>query len=200
MLNHIAVSSLGFTPQLFGSGDFKDVTVIYELLAKSGGKALVIDPTQLPVNPSPESVQVPPSHFVPLDDAGMLAAIAELKAAGREDELKFRQQNIAPVRRDDIAAMFHSSGTTGGLPKIIPTTYKMTETVVLHKVVVAGLEPLPGTQHVVNTIGSTAHVASFHSASQSMYVHLVDSFVNRLQSFSALCAWADAWCRRLPPQ
>ncbi|TFK91197.1 acetyl-CoA synthetase-like protein [Polyporus arcularius HHB13444] len=162
MLNHIAVSSLGYTPQLFGSGDFTDVSVIYELLSKSGGKALVIDPSRLPVNPSPDTVQCPPSHFVPLDDAGMLEAIAELKAAGREDELKFGQQSIAPVRRDDIAAMFHSSGTTGGMPKIIPNTYKMIEAVIRRKVIVAGLLPLSEGQHVINTIGSTAHVASFH--------------------------------------
>ncbi|RPD75387.1 acetyl-CoA synthetase-like protein [Lentinus tigrinus ALCF2SS1-7] len=162
MLNHIAVASLGYTPQLFGSGDFTDISVIYELLAKSGGKALVIEPSQLPVNSSPDAIQVPPSHFVPMDDAGMLAAIAELKAAGREDELKFRQQSVAAVRRDDIAAMFHSSGTTGGMPKIIPNTYKMLEAVIDHKVITAGLSYIPGAQHVINTIGSTAHVASFH--------------------------------------
>ncbi|KAI0720815.1 acetyl-CoA synthetase-like protein [Cerioporus squamosus] len=153
---------LGYTPQLFGSGDFTDVSVIYELLAKSGGKALVIDPSRLPVNPSPDTVQSPPSHIVPLDDAGMLAVIAELKAAGREDELKFSQQSLAPVRRDDLAVMFHSSGTTGGMPKIIPSTYKMLDAVIRYKVTVVGSSSVPGAQDVINTIGSTAHIASFH--------------------------------------
>ncbi len=42
LVNTIAISSLGYTPQFF-SGYFSGLSVVIELLVKSGGKAIIID-------------------------------------------------------------------------------------------------------------------------------------------------------------
>ena len=164
LLNNIAISSLGYTPQLFGSGDFTNVAVIYELLAQSGAKALIVDPSHLSMLPAQDLQASPIPQFGPVEDEDMLRAISELKADG-DPQLTFGMECRAAVSRDDIAVLFHSSGTTGGMPKVIPSTYKMLQAVITHKLVTADLPGQAGQQHVINTIGSTAHIASFHSTS-----------------------------------
>lgn len=166
LVNNITISSLGYAPQLFGSGDFKNVSVIYDLIAKSGGKALIVDPSHLHMVPDPAASPVP--QFPPVEDADMVQAIAKLTSAGQEDALTFDLESVVPVGRDDLAVLFHSSGTTGGMPKILPNTYKMLHSVLQYKLdhlFPAGAEPATDSrQIVINTIGSTAHIASFHSA------------------------------------
>ncbi|KAI0739172.1 acetyl-CoA synthetase-like protein [Daedaleopsis nitida] len=162
LLNNFAVASLGYTPQLFGSGDFTNISVIYELIAQSGGKVLIIDPSHMFMISSVEDIPVP--HFSPLEDGQMLRVIDELKTAGRDDALTFGMESVAAVGRDELAVLFHSSGTTGGMPKIIPSTYKMVRVTILHKLLAEGFSALAheDVKPVINTIGSTAHIASTH--------------------------------------
>ncbi|KAI8976643.1 acetyl-CoA synthetase-like protein [Trametes punicea] len=163
LVNTIAISSLGYTPQFF-SGYFSGAGVVIDLLKKSGGKALIIDPsfqTQLS-----ELGDLPLPTFNALEEAILLQDIAEEEKDGATDVLRFAPQ--AAVGLDDYAALFHSSGTTGKMPKIIPNTYKMLRAVILYKH--SGAQDPDkaflangGGQTVANTPGSLAHIASFHT-------------------------------------
>ena len=154
-MNAVAISSLGYTPQFF-SVYFSSASIILGLLAKSGGKTLIVDPSHLSMLPAHELQASPIPQFAPVEDEDMLRAISELKADG-DPELTFGMECGAAVSRDDIAVLFHSSGTTGGMPKVIPGTYEMLQAVVTHKLVTADLPDRAGQQHVMNTIGSIAH-------------------------------------------
>ncbi|KAI8989116.1 acetyl-CoA synthetase-like protein [Trametes punicea] len=160
LINAIAVSALGYTPQFF-SAYFEDAALIMELLSHSGGKALVVDSSFAAKLTSADPSVLP--HFVALDDTQISQLIRDVKQGGNEGEqLAFVPD--AAVRPDDIAALFHSSGTTGGRPKIIPNTYKMLNTVISRKFPSAGLTSQGdgGQQITINTIGSLAHIATFH--------------------------------------
>ncbi|KAI0657005.1 acetyl-CoA synthetase-like protein [Cubamyces menziesii] len=163
LVNTIAISSLGYTPQFF-SGYFSGASVIIDLLTKSGGKAIIIDASFQPQLSELGSIAFP--SFTALEDADLVQAIAAAEASGDADALQFAPQ--AAVGLDDYAALFHSSGTTGGMPKIIPNTYKMIRAVILYKHSGAQ-EPDKeflangGGQTVANTLGSLAHIASFHT-------------------------------------
>ncbi|EIW55359.1 acetyl-CoA synthetase-like protein [Trametes versicolor FP-101664 SS1] len=162
LVNTIAISSLGYTPQFF-SGYFSGFSVVIELLVKSGGKAIIIDKSFQPQVSEYGTVPVP--SFDALEDAELLAAIS---AAEGPNALQFAVDSEAAIGLDDYAALFHSSGTTGGMPKIIPNTYKMIRAVILYKH--SGAQDPDkeflangGGQTVANTLGSLAHIASFHT-------------------------------------
>ncbi|OJT05027.1 hypothetical protein TRAPUB_4183 [Trametes pubescens] len=162
LVNTIAISSLGYTPQFF-SGYFSGLSVVIELLVKSGGKAIIIDRSFQPQLTEYGAVPVP--TFDALEDAELLEAIS---ASEVPDALRFAVDPEAAVGLDDYAALFHSSGTTGGMPKIIPNTYKMIRAVILYKH--SGAQDPDkeflangGGQTVANTLGSLAHIASFHT-------------------------------------
>ena len=91
-----------------------------------------------------------------------------LNAIAKEDEeaLSLKAEDLPLVGRDDLAVLYHSSGTTGGMPKIIPNTFKMVCAVSTGKIFSAiQISSDPSVQTTVNTIGSVAHIASFHSTS-----------------------------------
>ncbi|KAH9848342.1 acetyl-CoA synthetase-like protein [Lenzites betulinus] len=161
LVNTIAVSSLGYTPQFF-SGHFDNVGLIFSLLAKSGGKALVFDAATFEeriaaIDPLP----VPHFPSLELDDLARLVAAAAKEEEGATGErLVFR--DVAPVALDDLAALFHSSGTTGALPKIIPNTFRMLRAVLTAKFLNVQYPLETGQQGVINTLGSLAHIGSFH--------------------------------------
>lgn len=162
LVNTIAISSLGYTPQFF-SGYFSGFSVVIELLVKSGGKAIIIDKSFQPQVSEYGTVPVP--SFDALEDTELLTAISTSEGP---DALRFAVDSEAAVGLDDYAALFHSSGTTGGMPKIIPNTYKMIRAVILYKH--SGAQDPDkeflangGGQTVANTLGSLAHIASFHS-------------------------------------
>ncbi|KAL1946347.1 hypothetical protein VTO73DRAFT_15474 [Trametes versicolor] len=160
LVNSIAVSSLGYTPQFF-SGYFSSVSVVSGLLSKSGGKAIIIDPSFATEVSTGTAISVP--HFAPLESDDL-------------DRLVFDGTNIAvfaPVAAvgvDDLGALFHSSGTTGALPKIIPNTFKMLRAVITGKFVNAQIPLEGGGQTVVNTLGSLAHIGSFHCFLGAVYL------------------------------
>ncbi|KAL1946336.1 hypothetical protein VTO73DRAFT_15463 [Trametes versicolor] len=157
----MAVSALGYTPQFF-SAYFEDVQTIAELLSESGGRALIVDSFNASkVNVATTPLHVP--HFTALDDAQIAQAVSTITEGGTHHvEATFSPD--APVGPDDIAALFHSSGTTGGRPKIIPNTYKMLNAVISRKLPAAGLSgsSADGEQTVLNTLGSLVNIATFH--------------------------------------
>ena len=132
--------------------------MVLELLDKSGGKAFIMDPIHSE-KVLAAGVKVP--HFVPLEYNELSQLVSDATTSGKLDELVFAP--AVPVGRDDLAVLFHSSGTTGGSPKIIPNTYKMLEVVIKYKWPNAQVPLEKPVQGVVNTLGNMAHIGSFHS-------------------------------------
>lgn len=157
LINSIAISALGYTPQFFG-GYFSNVNVVLELLAKSGGKAIITDSTYSEEVLS-AGVKVP--HFTPLEYDQLSQLVSDAAATGKLEELVFAPAQ--PVGVDDLAVLFHSSGTTGGSPKIIPNTYKMLKAVIKYKWPNAQVPNEKPTQVTVNTLGNLGHIGAFHS-------------------------------------
>ncbi|KAI0312049.1 acetyl-CoA synthetase-like protein [Amylostereum chailletii] len=162
LVNTIAISALGYTPQLFG-GAFNNSAMIFDLLHKSDGKAFVVDPIH---NSQLSNTNDIPT-FPTVDDNDMVKAIESVLARDGEGALIF--DKIPAVSLDDTAVFFHSSGTTGGLPKIIPNTFKMLRTVIKDKWPAAHSKPVKGRQLVVNTLGNLAHIGSFHGFLRAVY-------------------------------
>ncbi|OSD01388.1 acetyl-CoA synthetase-like protein [Trametes coccinea BRFM310] len=157
LINGIALSALGYTPQFFSSY-FEDIALVAELLSQSRGKALIIDVSFADKVAVANALSV--QHFVALDDA----QLEQLTQDGERDGAAFAFGPDVSVRSDDIAALFHSSGTTGGRPKIIPNTFKMLRSTISRRFPAAGLTSSvdSGAQTTINTIGSLVHVATFH--------------------------------------
>ncbi|KAI0742021.1 acetyl-CoA synthetase-like protein [Daedaleopsis nitida] len=153
LINSIAVSSLGYTIQFFG-GYFSKVDMVLELLERSGGKALFVDAIHAE---EVLAAGIKVSHFIPLE----YSELSQLVSDTKEAELVFAPQ--AAVGPDDLAVLFHSSGTTGGLPKIIPNTYKMLRAVINYKWPNAQVPQDGSRQVVVNTLGNMGHIGSFHT-------------------------------------
>ncbi|TBU36153.1 hypothetical protein BD309DRAFT_1027081 [Dichomitus squalens] len=120
LINSIAMSALGYTPQFFG-GYFGNVSIVLDLLLKSGGKALIVDETYLPAA-SAASATTTIIVYRSLDYDELSQLVVKVLSGGRAQDLKLSEPEVS-VGPDDIAVLFHSSGTTGGLPKIIPNTF-----------------------------------------------------------------------------
>ncbi|KAI0720832.1 acetyl-CoA synthetase-like protein [Cerioporus squamosus] len=166
LLNTIAVCALGYVPQYF-SGYFSNSSVVLDLLAKSGGKVFIVDPnfdTQV-TNVRSDGASVP--RFRTLEYGDMTRLVSQSVAP---EKLVLELASIAPVARDDVAALFHSSGTTGGLPKIIPNTFKMITSMVGGKWPNILVRPADGRQPVINTLGNVAHIGSIHCFLGSIHV------------------------------
>lgn len=197
-INGIAISALGYTPQFF-SAYFEDIQIIAELLFESEGKALIVDLSYVSkVDAATPPLPVP--HFTALDDTQIAQAVSTIGEEGTHHvEATFGPD--APVSPDDIAALFHSSGTTGGRPKIIPNTYKMLNAVISRKLPAAGLSgsSADGEQTVLNTLGSLVNIATFHGESVS-HVTLFIATIDCLSRQFSLDAFTPerAWCSRLP--
>ncbi|KAI9066826.1 acetyl-CoA synthetase-like protein [Trametes sanguinea] len=157
LINGIALSALGYTPQFFSSY-FEDVALVAELLSQSKGKALILDAGFADKLASADALSVP--HFVALDEA----QLEQLARDGGPDSPNTVFSPDVPMRPDDIAALFHSSGTTGGRPKIIPNTHKMLRSTIARRFPAIGLTSAveSGAQTAINTIGSLVHIATFH--------------------------------------
>ena len=104
------LSAAGFTVQLFGLY-YSHSPVVFELLIKSGAKALVVD-----------------SHLLGMPDlSGCPVVLLDLADGGPSDSEEISPGSLAPrpytELKDDIAHIFHSSGSTARIPKLIPRTY-----------------------------------------------------------------------------
>ncbi|KAJ7097225.1 acetyl-CoA synthetase-like protein [Mycena belliarum] len=104
LANLYGLARAGYIPEVLNAK--MSVPVIRDLLVKSGGKAIVCDPnfaaflTDFPLDtfaiPKLGSLSVPPSSLPALP----------------------------AVTPDDIAMIFHTSGTTSGIPKPVPETHR----------------------------------------------------------------------------
>ncbi|CDO77060.1 hypothetical protein BN946_scf184473.g4 [Trametes cinnabarina] len=167
LINGIALSALGYTPQFFSTYS-EDVALIIELLSQSKGRALVIDARFADKVASHGSASMP--YFVALDDAQLQELVSDaMQGGGDVSTLTFVPD--APVRPDDIAALFHSSGTTGGRPKIIPNTFKMLKSTISVRFPSSDLTSAVGggQQTTINTISNLIGIATFHISLGCIY-------------------------------
>ncbi|KAJ7509711.1 acetyl-CoA synthetase-like protein [Mycena galericulata] len=104
-LVHIyGISRAGFIPEVLNAK--MTLPIVHDLLAKTGGKALIYDPSFA------EHV-AGASEFpsLPIPDLSGLSVPSSLPVLPK----------VAP---DDIALIFHTSGTTSGIPKPVPETHR----------------------------------------------------------------------------
>ena len=99
-----AVARAGYIPQYF-SLRLPNPDIIFELLEKSNGRALIYDPSYA-------SVLDHPLPTYPAVDARTLP-IAEATLP----------PNQASVNGNDVLMIFHTSGSTSGRPKLVPVSY-----------------------------------------------------------------------------
>lgn len=113
------LSRAGYIPQLF-SLRLPNPEVIYELLKSAGASALIYEP-------SFESVLG--SSPVPIHRA---LDISEMSSNSSASE----PLAMPEVSQDDTAFYFHTSGSTSGIPKLVPVSYRGVDAAV-HKLAYA---------------------------------------------------------------
>jgi long-subunit acyl-CoA synthetase (AMP-forming) len=113
VLHIYGISRAGYIPQLF-SLKLSNPTVVHELLHRAGAQALIYDASfekilkdfPLPIYRALTSERIELSTPVSLPD-------------------------ISESQEDDIAFIFHTSGSTSGSPKLVPMSYRWLSTVVM---------------------------------------------------------------------
>ncbi|KAF8486688.1 hypothetical protein JB92DRAFT_3256897 [Gautieria morchelliformis] len=110
-----AISRAGFIPQMFGF-ELPNTRIVYELLAKGAGKAIVHDPAKTTL--LRESGTTRPCYvatdYTTISDADIAA---------------FPLPDLPPAKPDDYLFIYHSSGSVSGMPKDVPQTNQWLETV-----------------------------------------------------------------------
>lgn len=96
----------GYVPQLF-SLRLPEPSIIFELLAKSNGKALIYDPSFASILPSSSPVPVYMATDVRSEDVADISL--PLIKEGQD--------------ADETLMIFHTSGSTSGQPKVIRCSY-----------------------------------------------------------------------------
>lgn len=104
-LHIYSIARAGYIPQLC-SLRLPNPTVIFELLEKSNGKALIHDSSFSPI-----LSESPVPTFVASDVHGLAAANITLPSTAPEVDGK------------DTLMIFHTSGSTSGRPKLVPCSY-----------------------------------------------------------------------------
>ncbi|KAJ7925892.1 hypothetical protein B0H13DRAFT_2229498 [Mycena leptocephala] len=181
VLNIYGMSRAGFVPQLF-SLRLPSAEVIFELLHKANAKALVYE-----------------SEFAPvLRECPVPAYLAP----GAEDieVTGYPLPELPRAQPEDIAMFFHTSGSSGGSPKLVPCSYRWLDATVMK----SNQTCMPQTaerQDVTVWMGSMCHIGqtlqhgscviqptqiSFSSEELVAMVHRCG--LNRLNQFAAfLC-------------
>jgi len=111
VLHIYGISRAGYIPQMF-SLKLPNPTVVHELLQRAGAQALIYDS-------SFESIL---NNF-PLP-------IYRALASERLEPTPMSLPAISESKEDDIAFIFHTSGSTSGSPKLVPMSYRWLNTVV----------------------------------------------------------------------
>ncbi|KXN89924.1 hypothetical protein AN958_04928 [Leucoagaricus sp. SymC.cos] len=105
VLHIYGLSRAGFTPQLF-SLRLPSPVVIYELLARADAKALIYEATfAASVTDCPV-----PAHLAVRSDT--------------IPESPYSLSPLPPITEQDVAFVFHTSGSTSGSPKLVPCNYR----------------------------------------------------------------------------
>ena len=112
VLHIYGISRAGYIPQLF-SLKLPNPTVVHELLCRAGAQALIYDA-------SFESLL----KDFPLPIYGALTS-------DRLEPTAVLLPDISESQDDDIAFIFHTSGSTSGSPKLVPMSYRWLSTVVM---------------------------------------------------------------------
>ena len=107
-----AIARAGYIPQLF-SLRLPNPDVIYELLEKANGKAIIYEP-ELAGTVS----NCPYASYSAVDLRNVDIGGAPVPPMPQ------------PSSADDIAMIFHTSGSTSGRPKLLPCTYKWLDAMV----------------------------------------------------------------------
>lgn len=107
VLHIYSIARAGYIPQLF-SLRLPNPDVIFELLAKSNGRALIFDTTfNVPAASSGVSTHMATDvRGVPVDDSVSLPSV------------------VREVEGDETVIIFHTSGSTSGRPKLVPCSYR----------------------------------------------------------------------------
>ncbi|KAF5377456.1 hypothetical protein D9615_005309 [Tricholomella constricta] len=137
VLHIYGVSRAGYIPQLF-SLRLPNPSVIYELLLRANAKALIHDSTfasTLGDCPVPTHLATSPEIK---DEEGALLPLLE-------------------VVEEDIAFVFHTSGSTSGSPKLVPCSYRWL-TCAVHKSHQVSEPRNPRRQDVTVWMGSMCHI------------------------------------------
>lgn len=107
LLHYLSLQRAGFIPQLF-SLRMTNPVVVYELLGKSNAAALIYDA-------SCESLV----KYCPLP------AFPSNGALGRDVPQDVELDKVTTaLNGDQVLAVFHTSGSTSGMPKLVPTTVR----------------------------------------------------------------------------
>jgi hypothetical protein len=139
-LHVYGVSRAGYIPQLF-SLRLPSPTIIYELMVQANAKALIYDSSYESIlSDSPVSTLVAVDAK---DGNGIDEPVPDFPVAGSGDETVF---------------IFHTSGSTSGIPKLVPWSYSF-----LHNAVEVSTQyharTDPGKQIVSTWFGSVCHAA-----------------------------------------
>lgn len=138
VLHIYGIFKAGYIPQLF-SLRLPNPDVVNELLRKAGAKALVYDP----------SYESATSNFsVPVYKA-LFTELPEVEDVALCDD-------FAPTE-EDIAMIFHTSGSTSGSPKLVRCTYKWLDAIV-KKTYIFSVPKDEARQDVTVWMGSMCHI------------------------------------------
>ncbi|KZT75172.1 acetyl-CoA synthetase-like protein [Daedalea quercina L-15889] len=139
VLHILGIARAGYIPQLF-SLRLPNPEIIFELMKRAGAKLLIYDVSYADVVhgchvPTLVAVDI----FSTPDVQAPLAAI------------------FTPERSDDIAMVFHTSGSTMGSPKLVPCTYGWLDSII-SKANAISVPCQPGRQDVIVCMGSMCHI------------------------------------------
>lgn len=170
VLNIYGMSRAGFVPQLF-SIRLPSPEVVFELLTRAGAKALIYDssfasivsdcpvPSQLAVNP------------IDVDVSGV--SLPDLPQLYSEE---------------DIAFVFHTSGSTSGSPKLVPCNYRWFTSTIQKSQSIS--KPRSSSRPDVTVwMGSMCHIAQNFSMSPSL--SSIRQFAN--MAFRSVSRYLTAW-------
>ncbi|KAH9937144.1 acetyl-CoA synthetase-like protein [Fomitopsis serialis] len=126
-------------PQLF-SLRLPSPEIIFELMHRAGAKALIYDVS-----------------YASIVHGCYVTTLTAVDIFSAPDVQVSLAAVIAPESRDDIAMVFHTSGSTSGSPKLVTCTYGWLDTIVA-KANTIGVPCRPGRQDVIVSMGSMCHI------------------------------------------
>ncbi|TFY61926.1 hypothetical protein EVJ58_g4190 [Rhodofomes roseus] len=139
VLHIYGVARAGYIPQLF-SLRLPSPEIIFELMHRAGAKALIYD--------------ISYASIVHGCEVTTFTAVDIFSAPDVQEPLA---AIVAPENGNDIAMVFHTSGSTLGSPKLVPCTYGWLDTIV-SKANTISTPCRPGQQDVLVCMGSMCHI------------------------------------------